>query len=408
MGRVRIASRLTGRGSRRTLMASHVCVASVRRSELAIDMLVRGVAWAALAFVVLWSAARAPSSLKMKGDPVMMVKVRTAIAILLGISALSAVTAGSAYAGWFVEGEELSSTAALATTAKVDQASVLKSTGAGVELECNGSALDGISPEIVTTNEIRSSSLEFTGCKALTAHCTLSSTEIHSVPVVAELTQQAAPAAIATFKPKTKSLLATFEFEGGSCASAGVNGVTGAAKAKLPTGQEEQVAQAFNFLATEASGELKVAGSAASLTGSSLFKLATGKLWRFIGAPAVGVDRVSGNGAFVDECTFVNNNERCVIKVTALASAGRPLILLKATIVAKNAGEERKFGYVIPAEHLPMGLPECLIKEVYPAKKACGLEIANEGEKWEGIVEVQMEEETTGTKTPIEKLYLKS
>jgi hypothetical protein len=97
-----------------------------------------------------------------------------------------------------------------------------------------------------------------------------------------EATLEGVLAVVVTLNPKTKSIMATFAFEGSKCASAGVNAVTGTAKLLLPTGQDERTLQLVNSIATKASGELKVASSAAQLKGSILVRLASGEPWSFL------------------------------------------------------------------------------------------------------------------------------
>jgi hypothetical protein len=46
-----------------------------------------------------------PKRTQAKGDRVAMFKARAAIAVLLGMAALGAVSASSASAGWYIEGE---------------------------------------------------------------------------------------------------------------------------------------------------------------------------------------------------------------------------------------------------------------------------------------------------------------
>jgi hypothetical protein len=157
-------------------------------------------------------------------------EVKKTSVILLAALLLNAASAGSASAAWFIGGEALAFTAALATTAAVDE--VTKLSGDGVELECDGTTLNGIGPEIKALNTFVATSLIFTGYKALTKSCTLSKTEVGTVPVVAELTT-------------------------------------------LPTRQEEQVLQFISVNTTVTEAELKLLSSAAKLSGSALLKLAS-------------------------------------------------------------------------------------------------------------------------------------
>jgi hypothetical protein len=207
-----------------------------------------------------------------------MFKIGTIIVILLAAFLLSAAAAGSASAAWFIEGEELASSAALATTAAVDEAAKLS--GGGAELECTGSSLNSAGLEIKALNTLAATSLIFTGCKALSKNCTLSKTEVGTVPVDAELTEGTAEDS-ATFSPKSGTIFATFRFEGESCSVSGLRPVTGKATTTLPAGQVEKTLQLLSVNTAVTETELKLASSVATLTGSALFKLASGKLFEF-------------------------------------------------------------------------------------------------------------------------------
>jgi len=207
----------------------------------------------------------------------------TTLIAAIAFSALISASASAATVGWMVNGTLLSGSEPLATTAKVENSvGVLKSAGADVEVECIGSTLNGKEPKIESPNTGQATDLEFTGCTAKTTNCTIGASTITTVPVGVEATLEGALAVIATFKPKTKTTFATFEFQGSKCASEGLNAVTGTAKVLAPTGQDESATQLITSIATEASTELKVASSPASLTGSALLKLASGAPWSFL------------------------------------------------------------------------------------------------------------------------------
>jgi hypothetical protein len=208
--------------------------------------------------------------------------ITSTLIAVVAFSALVSASASAATAGWMVGGTLLNGTRALATTAAVDEAGVLKSSAADVEIKCKANTLNGIAPEIQSPNTGQATSLEFTECEALTANCTIGSSTIGTVPISVEATLEGALAVVATFKPKTKATFATFEFTGSNCATAGINGVTGTVKVLAPTGQDERTLQLINSIATEASGELKILSSPASLLGSILLKLASGEPWSFL------------------------------------------------------------------------------------------------------------------------------
>jgi len=204
----------------------------------------------------------------------------TTLIAMVAFSALASASASAATAGWMVNGTLLTGSELLATTAKVDKNGVLSSPEAHVEVECSGN-LQGMA-EITAPTAASATTIEFTGCKALSANCALSSATIGTVPINVEATLEGALAVVATFKPKTKSVFATFEFTGEKCAAEGLNAVSGAAKVLAPTGQDENTLQLINAIATQASDELKVGSSPASLIGSALLQLASGRPWSFL------------------------------------------------------------------------------------------------------------------------------
>jgi len=206
----------------------------------------------------------------------------TTLIAVFALGALASASASAATAGWMVNGTLLSGSTPLATTAKVDQSGFLKSSAANVELECSGTTLNGVAPEITSPSKGSASSLIFTSCIALSPNCTIGSSEIKTVPLLAEVTLEGVLAVIATFKPETKSVFATFLFNGEKCAAEGLNAVTGTAKVLAPTGQDERTLQQINAIATEVSNELKVGSSAAELKGSALLKLASSLEWSFL------------------------------------------------------------------------------------------------------------------------------
>jgi len=238
-------------------------------------------------------------------------KISTAAVVLvvaLGIPA-------SASAGWFVEGEEVTTAALLATTAKVDQSSVLK--GSGVTVTCSGATLNSVSPQIASPNKLTASSLEFTGCSAA-APCSLAKSTITTEPVVAELTEQAPPAVPAVLKPKTGTKITKIDLEGEECAIAGETSVTGQARVLFPAGEEKNELQALVWEPKESTAELKLGSAGASLTGSVLLKLVLGGgfLFNQPSRPLIYLHRIAGRAAQrAWRCVFVNRGERCELRL---------------------------------------------------------------------------------------------
>src|SRR5580704_16458798 len=143
----------------------------------------------------------------------------TAIAIqIFMVSVASASTPG-----WVIGEERLLGTAALATTASVDERFRLKA--AGVTVECTGSTLNVIGSEIKAPNTMAATSITFNGCSA-GAPCSLATSSFGTVPLSAELTELLAPEDKVVFTPKTKMTFATLKFEGATCLLEGVQPVT--------------------------------------------------------------------------------------------------------------------------------------------------------------------------------------
>jgi hypothetical protein len=192
---------------------------------------------------------------------------------------MASASASAVTAGWMVNGTMLSGSAALATTARVDEKGVL--TGAGFKIICEGKTLSGIAPEISAPNTGMAQSLEFTEC-AGEEPCTLASTTIKTFPIGVEATLEGALAVVATFKPLTGTVFSTIKFEGTECGLAGETPIKGTVKVLAPTGQDERTLQLITSIATEASKELLVGSGAASLKGSILLQLANHQLWSFL------------------------------------------------------------------------------------------------------------------------------
>jgi hypothetical protein len=208
--------------------------------------------------------------------------VTTLIAVL-AFSALASASASAATAGWMVGGTQLTTTAALATTAQVDESGTLTVPSSKVTIECKGNTLNGLAPQIEsagTDNKGSASSLEFTGCKSTTSTCTIASEKIGTVPINAEATLEGTLGVKVIFTPKTTKVFTTIEYIGSECSLAGIKPVKGKATVKAPTGQDENTLQLIE--AATGAGELEVGSSEAQLKGSALLKLASGLPWSFL------------------------------------------------------------------------------------------------------------------------------
>jgi hypothetical protein len=212
-----------------------------------------------------------------------MSRVKLIIAALvaaLAVSVVGASVASAATAGWMVGGTNLTGSTALATTAAVDKEGRLKFSGTTVA--CSGKTLNGVTPLIESTNKGSVASLGFTGCATLAGEkCELVGTTINTLPIKVEATLDGTAAVNATFTPKTGTVFTTLLFTGATCAIGNeVQGVTGKATVLAPTGQSERTLQQINV--TTAGTELFVGESTATLEGSALLKLASGKTWSFL------------------------------------------------------------------------------------------------------------------------------
>jgi hypothetical protein len=205
--------------------------------------------------------------------------VTTLIAVFV-FSALASASASAATAGWMVGGTQLTTTAALATTAKVDQKGTLEVPSAEVTIKCEGSTLNGVAPQIGPGNMGSATSLVFTVCESTTSTCTIGSPTIGTVPILAEATLEGALGVKVIFTPKTTKVFTTIDYIGEKCALEGVKPVKGKATVKAPTGQDENTLQLIEAATT--SGELEVGSSEAILKGSALLKLASGQPWSFL------------------------------------------------------------------------------------------------------------------------------
>lgn len=211
-----------------------------------------------------------------------MPKLKTMITICTGTLALTALTPVSpAIAQWMINGKTLSGTetAALATTAAVDENFQLKA--AGVTTTCTGNTLESTSPELAASGEMYDeSTLKIRQCSA-NSGCigpnTINFTSIlvDVAPFLLIFTKQ-------KVLPKTKTTLATIKFEGATCALLGVQPLTGKFLLNGPTGQEERTLQEIQAAATEESAELKLGSSSAELKGEALLKLVSGATWSFL------------------------------------------------------------------------------------------------------------------------------
>jgi len=208
-----------------------------------------------------------------------MLKSSAIAAVLVGVLGTGA-SASAATAGWMVNGTQLTSTAAVASTSSVDE--VMKLSGGGIEVECTGKTVQMLNPTITAANRGNTSSLILGGCAAKTTNCDLSVTSIRTLPLTMEVTLEGALNTEGKITPTTGTELATFKFEGEKCAVAGTKPVTGSAVVSFPRGQVEFALHPgeVNITATELT--LKLASSAAKISGAALVRLASSTPWSFL------------------------------------------------------------------------------------------------------------------------------
>jgi len=208
--------------------------------------------------------------------------VIAAFAAVLAVGAVASTTAFAATEGWMVNGTMLSGSKKLMTTGKVTQAGLLK--GSGVEVECQGSEIGGVNPEIVAPNKGGASSVTFNGCLTVRESaktCTLNTKTVSTVPVLlTELTLDGTLAVKGAIVPETKTTFASLTFTGAECALLGTQPVTGKVLILASLGQDEMTWQPV-LLFSDA-GSLKLGSGGAELHGAG--ELATENLepWSFL------------------------------------------------------------------------------------------------------------------------------
>lgn len=214
-----------------------------------------------------------------------MPKAKIFITTLIAIISLSAIASASASAaGWMVNKAELTGSTALATTAKTVEN--IKLVFAGATVECSGENVEGTSPQIEAPNKGSTTSVRFSDCKATGKNCALASSmkeKVASLPVSVEDTLGAGKTIAGKFTPKIGTLFATIALEGVKCSFAEeVQPVKGTVKVEGPIGQEENTLQEAKADATEASGELKVGSTNASISGAVDLKPANSEPWSLL------------------------------------------------------------------------------------------------------------------------------
>jgi hypothetical protein len=178
-----------------------------------------------------------------------------------------------------VNGTNLSGSAGLAVTAAVDKRFVIN--GGGLNVECTGSTIHVVNPEIKSPNTGSASSVALTGCQTTNENCTVPA-EPRTVPVSAEVTLEGALATKVVIRPTAGTTIATVKFSGELCSVAGIKAVTGDMNVSWSSGQDERTSQLAEVNVTVAQNLLLIPSSAISMTGSGLLRLATERPWSFL------------------------------------------------------------------------------------------------------------------------------
>jgi hypothetical protein len=216
-----------------------------------------------------------------------MPRTKPIIVVLLLIFVFSAAAADSASAAWIIEGTELAEgqTRALATTAVVDQSSVLHVPGLPLKISCSG--LSTTKPELLGSAENAvAEAVTVSGCAvAEPTTCSLLSPTIVSDPVLINIGEGISPDERALLEPQSGHVLSMFTLEGSSCSISGRKALDGAVFLNAPTLQNEATEQALEGLGSienEGYTSLQIAGDSTFLEGSKLLlKLQAGNKFAF-------------------------------------------------------------------------------------------------------------------------------
>jgi hypothetical protein len=215
-----------------------------------------------------------------------MTKPLQVAASLLVSIAFGATAASPASATWFVEGEELAegSTAALATTAQVDEAMVLNAPSLGVKLTCTGGAdkvLAAQQPFIQSPNAVGAESLTFEGCSEIApSNCSISEA-LSTEPVIAAAEERTASLVRLLLTPRTGRTLTGIAFKG-SCSLAGEQPLNGQVALDAPELHAAHAVQPVEALGTTENNSLELSKVKVNIRGKASIDLPERKLWRFV------------------------------------------------------------------------------------------------------------------------------
>jgi hypothetical protein len=212
----------------------------------------------------------------------MMLKAKILVAASVVTCSFSALYATSASAGWFVNGAELKTSAALTTAEVIDQIPVFNVPMLPLKVACKGGTLVGVEPEIIAPSSVSERSVVFRECTVTEpTACSLESPEIRTEPITAQVSLAAGESDKIVYST-TASHIAEFALGGTSCSIAGKKAVTGSVTERAPHGQLESSIETLEGLGSIENNSLDVANDVTYLEGGkALVKLTSGSKWSF-------------------------------------------------------------------------------------------------------------------------------
>jgi hypothetical protein len=189
---------------------------------------------------------------------------------------------------WLVAGASLGEgKAALASSAQVDSAALLRVPSAAVKIACTATSVKASNPEILWEYLGLAGLVTFEGCSTTEpkTQCELANSKVASAPIAAkaeEVTKSSADHI--TVVPQTKAVLAEVQFkEGTTCAFEGIQPLKGSVTFNAPTGQTEAAGQTIEGLGSTENNSLELgAGNKAFVEGGKLLvRLTSSSKWAF-------------------------------------------------------------------------------------------------------------------------------
>jgi hypothetical protein len=189
---------------------------------------------------------------------------------------------------WFVNGTKLTkgTTVALASTAKVDAATIISAPSLSLKISCSGYSLSGA--ELIGGEEKgKLESAKYENCSEVTpSNCKLSSTTIATTPLTLILSlfsapEQAGPHLLKLATAQKGSTIAELEFTG-SCTLVGEQHLSGMFKEALEGWGSEESTHVAEGLYTTENNSLELDGAKVYISaGRTLLKLSSGAKWSF-------------------------------------------------------------------------------------------------------------------------------